>query len=81
MRATIDRAGRIVVPKVLREELGLTPGTELDLEAVEGRLVLAPQTPAVRLEEGPHGLRLVPEVVAEPLGSDEVRALIERQRR
>ncbi|WP_297735114.1 AbrB/MazE/SpoVT family DNA-binding domain-containing protein [Mycobacterium sp.] len=26
MRATIDRAGRLVIPKVLRDHLGLQPG-------------------------------------------------------
>jgi len=33
MSITIDRAGRIVVPKALRERFGLHPGTELDIEA------------------------------------------------
>ncbi len=33
MSITIDRAGRIVVPKPLRECFGLHPGTELEIEA------------------------------------------------
>ncbi len=33
MSITIDRAGRIVVPKTLRERFGLHPGTELEIEA------------------------------------------------
>lgn len=32
MRATIDKAGRLVIPKVLRERLGLGPG-EVDVVA------------------------------------------------
>ena len=32
MRATIDSAGRLVIPKVLRDRLGLTQG-EVDVEA------------------------------------------------
>lgn len=40
MNITIDRAGRIVVPKALRERFGLHPGTELDIEAVSDGLRL-----------------------------------------
>lgn len=32
MRATIDKAGRLVIPKALRERLGLLPGT-VEVEA------------------------------------------------
>lgn len=32
MKATIDSAGRLVIPKVLRDRLGLTPG-QVDVEA------------------------------------------------
>lgn len=31
MRTTIDKAGRIVVPKPLRDRLGITPGAELEI--------------------------------------------------
>jgi AbrB family looped-hinge helix DNA binding protein len=79
MRTTIDKAGRLVVPKELREQLGFTPGTELDLTAVDGRLEAAVPS-RVRVEEGPHGLRFA-------AGSDDVvtaqavRKLMERGRR
>ncbi|MEM6785343.1 MAG: AbrB/MazE/SpoVT family DNA-binding domain-containing protein [Bacteroidota bacterium] len=32
MTVTIDKFGRILIPKQLRERLGLTPGTEFDLD-------------------------------------------------
>ena len=33
MIVTIDNAGRLVVPKPLREQFNLTPGCELEIEA------------------------------------------------
>jgi AbrB family looped-hinge helix DNA binding protein len=79
MQATIDSAGRVVVPKALRDELGFGPGTELELEAVDGHLEISVPS-RVRLETGPHGLRFVAEQAA-PLSAEQVRLLIERGRR
>jgi AbrB family looped-hinge helix DNA binding protein len=79
MRATIDGAGRIVVPKPLREELGFAAGTELELAAVDGRLeVVVPSR--VSVEEGPHGVRFTAATDA-PLTAEQVRAITERGRR
>ena len=79
MRATIDAAGRIVVPKPLRDQLGFVPGTALELEAVDGRLeVTVPSR--VEVEESPHGPRLVAGAGAS-LSAEAVRELIERGRR
>lgn len=52
MRATIDKAGRIVVPKRLRDDLGFTPGLELELEleAVDGRLEVSVPAAETRIE-------------------------------
>ena len=79
MRTTIDGAGRLVVPKRLREQLGLTAGTELEVEAVDGRLeVTVPSR--VREEEGAHGVRFVAPTDAR-LTAGQVRELMERGRR
>lgn len=51
MRTTIDRAGRIVVPKALRERLGLVAGAGVDLSERGGELVLTPVGPRVILQE------------------------------
>lgn len=32
MRTTIDRGGRIVIPKDIRDEIGLHPGDEVEIE-------------------------------------------------
>ena len=38
----IDKAGRIVLPKPVRDELQLRPGDSLELESSEGRIILRP---------------------------------------
>ena len=40
----IDKAGRIVVPKKMRDALHLTPGTRLRVERSGDRLVLEPSS-------------------------------------
>jgi AbrB family looped-hinge helix DNA binding protein len=79
MRTTIDAAGRLVVPKPLRDQLGFTPGTELELDAVDGRLEVAVPS-RVRVEQGPHGVRFTADA-ADRLTADQVRDLMERGRR
>jgi len=38
----IDKAGRIVIPKPLREELHLEPGDALELESIGEQIMLRP---------------------------------------
>jgi AbrB family looped-hinge helix DNA binding protein len=42
MEATIDSVGRIVVPKPLRDALGLSPGTTVDISRYGAGLQLVP---------------------------------------
>jgi AbrB family looped-hinge helix DNA binding protein len=79
MRTTIDSAGRLVVPKPLRDALGFTPGTELELDAVDGRLEVAVPS-RVRVEDGEHGVRFTAEAGAR-MSADQVRTLMGRGRR
>ena len=39
MKAIVSQKGQITIPKTCREKLGLRPGTVLDFEATEGKLV------------------------------------------
>jgi len=39
---TIDKAGRIVLPKLVRDELQLSPGDSLEVESSEERVILRP---------------------------------------
>jgi AbrB family looped-hinge helix DNA binding protein len=45
----IDKAGRIVVPKKMRDDLHLVPGTRLRIERSGDRLTLMPASTAARL--------------------------------
>jgi AbrB family looped-hinge helix DNA binding protein len=83
MRTTIDRAGRLVVPKALREQLGFAAGTELELAAVDGRLEVAVPS-RVGVEQGPHGVRfaaVATDDAPDRLTVTQVRDLMERGRR
>lgn len=81
MKTTIDTAGRIVVPKAIRDELALYGGQELEIAARDGRLEIeVPPTP-MRLEER-HGVKVaVPDRVLPPLTQELVRETLERIRR
>ena len=49
MTSTIDKAGRLVIPKVLRDRAGLQPGAELELSFVEGVIRIRSAEPQGRL--------------------------------
>ena len=47
-KVTLDRAGRLVLPKSIREALRIGPGDTLEIECDDDRLVISP----VRLRPG-----------------------------
>src|SRR6266700_1304523 len=57
MNATLsmDKAGRIVLPKPVRDELNLSPGDSLELELSDNRIVLRPARAKARLYKK-HGI-------------------------
>ena len=81
MITTIDAAGRVVIPKLLRDLVGLAPGAQLELREREGRIEIEPAATPMRLAKGRHGLAAVPEVELPPLTDELVRATLERVRR
>jgi AbrB family looped-hinge helix DNA binding protein len=54
MRVTIDKAGRIVVPKTVRERFGLHAGAEVEIEETGSGIVLSPveSEPALVRQDG-----------------------------
>ena len=81
MRTTIDKAGRIVVPKALRDELGLDGGAEVEISLVDGRIELEPATSHIRLERKQGRLVAASDREIPVLTSEEVRGVLERLRR
>ena len=51
MEAAIDSVGRIVVPKALRDRLGLAPGSVVDITQYGDGLHVAPSGRTARLEQ------------------------------
>lgn len=81
MRTTIDRAGRIVVPKAIRERLGLRGGAELEIVERDGMIEITPSALAVVIEETPEGPVVTPVEPVPPLTQAEVLAAIDATRR
>jgi AbrB family looped-hinge helix DNA binding protein len=50
-RVTLDRAGRVVLPKTLRDELRLSPGDTFDVTAEGDEVTLRPRRVATPLQK------------------------------
>ncbi|MHB1487225.1 MAG: AbrB/MazE/SpoVT family DNA-binding domain-containing protein [Acidimicrobiales bacterium] len=77
MRATIDKAGRLVIPKPLRDLVGLVPG-EVELAAYGNGLRVEPVTTGNLAEENG---RLVIAPAGAPIDDELVRSLRDGQQR
>jgi AbrB family looped-hinge helix DNA binding protein len=81
MKTTIDAAGRLVVPKALRSILGLIPGRELDIRAVDGRLEVQVVPTPMRLVRRGKGVVAVADRDMPKLTASDVRDTLESVRR
>ncbi|HJX66393.1 MAG TPA: AbrB/MazE/SpoVT family DNA-binding domain-containing protein [Polyangia bacterium] len=73
MTTTIDSAGRLVVPKAIREEAGLRPDMPLEIRCREGCVEIQPAARRVqRIKEGRVSVA-VAVAPDEPLKNDTVR--------
>ncbi len=73
MTVTMDRAGRLVIPKALRKEAGLLPGAPMRIRVRDGRIEIDP--PVVRFRTVEKMGFLVAEALdpIPPLTAEEVR--------
>ena len=79
MEATIDSGGRLLLPKALRDALGLAPGSTVDISMYGGAVQITPGGRTARLERAESG-RLV--ASSDTVVTDEaVFALIDAGRR
>lgn len=83
MKTTIDAAGRLVIPKEIREQAGIKPGMRLDVHWREGRIEIVPEPlPVTLTQKG----RLLVAVAAQPISPlrtetvEQVREDLQRER-
>ena len=81
MKSTIDAAGRIIVPKAVRDALGLKPGQALEIRAGDGRLEIEIASTPMQLKKRGKGMVAVPNADLPPLTAEQVRETLERVRR
>lgn len=67
IKTTIDAAGRVVVPKAVREEAGILPGMSLRVMAREGRIEIEPVPRQIRIVQKGHLRVAVPVEEGPPL--------------
>lgn len=81
MRVAIDAVGRIVIPKPMREELGIDGPTELELTEHDGHLELTVPYIKAHLEDRDGHTVIVADEPVPPLTSELVREVLERVRK
>lgn len=82
MSSTIDAGGRVVIPKPIRDALGLQPGTRVELRVRDGMVFVVPECVPMRLVERGGTWVAEPDGGSLPaLTADAVRDALEDSRR
>lgn len=72
----IDKAGRVVLPKEIRDRMGLPAGTEFEVIEEQDRIILKPVEKEIKLVRKGSVLVVVPEVSPDV----DIRQLIKKER-
>jgi AbrB family looped-hinge helix DNA binding protein len=81
MKTTIDAAGRIVIPKRLRDRLGLVGGEALEVMERDGRLEIHVMPTPMSLKDTRDGPVASTDQKMPPLTDRAVREVLEKTRR
>ncbi len=80
MKVTIDSAGRLVIPKTIREAAGLVPGARLDIRLRDGHVEIEAEPVNYRLEWRDGWLHAIPDRELPPVTHEMVQELIRQDR-
>ena len=81
MRSTIDRLGRVVVPKPIRDRLHLHGGEALEIDERDGVIEIRPAPTEVAVVDTPEGPVATPRDAVPPLTDALVRDTLDQVRR
>ncbi len=81
MQSAIDAAGRVVIPKDMRDRLGLQRGRLVDIRERDGHIEIEPSATPMSLIRRRGGLVAKPNDDLPPLTDELVRETLDRVRR
>jgi AbrB family looped-hinge helix DNA binding protein len=81
MRTTIDSAGRLVIPKEVRQQAQIRPGMPLEIRVQEGRIEIEPAPLNITITRRGRLAIAVPQQATPPLTSETVEDTRRRLRR
>lgn len=81
MKSAIDSAGRLIIPKPLRDRLGLVGGEQLEIVEVDGVIEIRPAPIEAEVIDTPNGPVITAESPAPSISDEDVRRTLDRIRR
>lgn len=81
MKSAIDAAGRVVIPKAIRDRLGLRAGRPIEIRERDGHIEIEPAATPMALVRRGRSVAAKPSEDLPALTDDIVRETIERTRR
>lgn len=80
MKIAMDRTGRVVIPRIVRERAQLRPGVPLEIRVRNGVVEIEPASSAVTLEQRGRWTVAVSSVEDATLTQEDVDAVLEEVR-